>query len=443
VPTYGRPIMYGAGGVMIAGGLASCFTALARPAKLRYAMCGIFLGLGAVVIGGALISGLSAPGTATTANPMGTSYVDSSLLQTAMFGGGGAIVGSIATGLVGNIWSGVDDRERVVDVNNAAMWDPQQSETTCGDVKALHGRTVGLDIIAERAATGLGSEALPLKMRVALSGQSTQPVDLRGVRQTLASCGVLRVQLSPDVVYEEFTDDYTPPVTPAQVNLAAQPVFGHIVPPEGITLPPMEIRQRLIPKTAVVHGMSPELLLSVERTCRGEAPATPPGKRRPGFRPQVPQVPVPGPPVVSPEEEPLPPEGPAPAETPPPPPASALPPEDVFFATPGLFLPRATAGQSEDGECSLAVERARFSDCEGQCAKALSVAPCMLEFRKCYLDSRGSSQVQHDRDQCNLSWEQCLFRVGISPGTWRRCVEGCSQANQPYGCQKKPERSGP
>jgi hypothetical protein len=121
-----------------------------------------------------------------------------------------------------------------------------------------------------------------------------------------------------------------------------------------------------------------------------------------------------------------------------------LPPEELFFTTPGQVPPRANNDRPDEGECSLESERARFSECEGQCARALSLGTCMLDFRKCYLDSRGSTQVQHDRDQCNLAWEQCLFRVGVSPGSWRRCVEGCSQSNQPYSCQKKPERrTGP
>ena len=439
-PTLGRPIMYGVGGAMIAGGLAACFTALARPAQLRYAMCGIFTGLGAAVIGGAVISGLAVPGTETKTNPTGTPYIDTSLLQTMMLGGGGAIAGSVATGLVGNLWSGFDDRVRSMDVNNAALWDTQQAEANCGPVTALYGRTVGLDIIAENAATGPGSEATPLKLRIALSSQSTQPVDLRGLRQSLPSCGVLRVQLNPDVVYEEFADDYTPPVPPDQMNLAAQPIFGHISPTEGLTLPLIEGRHRQQPKAAAVHGLSSETLVNVERRCRGEEVALP-GKKLPGNRPPGTKPPVLRP-TPAPEQDPATTEPAQPTpETLAPPPASALPPEELFFATPGQILPRANGDQSEDGECSLSSERARFSDCEGQCAKALSLSPCVLDFRKCYLDSRGSTQVQHDRDQCNLAWEQCLFRVGVSPGSWRRCVEGCSQANHPYSCQqKKPER---
>ena len=67
-----------------------------------------------------------------------------------MIGGGGAIVGSIATGIVGRLWSGLRrPGARAVDVNNAALWDAQQSESTCGQVSALYGRTVALDIVAE------------------------------------------------------------------------------------------------------------------------------------------------------------------------------------------------------------------------------------------------------------------------------------------------------
>lgn len=444
-PTIGRPVMYGVGGGLAVGGLASCFTALARPSKLRYALCGILTGLGAAVAGGALVSSLTVPGSVTTSNALGTPLLDPSLLQTMMFAGGGALGGSIVTGIVGNLWRGYEDRVRAVDVNNAALWDAQQSEATCGQVTALYGRAVGLDIVAENAQTGPGSEAMPLKMRVALSGQSTQPVDMRALRQALPSCGALRVQLSPEVVYEEFAEDYTPPVTPEQINLAAQPIFGQILPRDGLTLSPPEVRQRVVPKTAIVPGISPEILVNVERGCRGEAPL-PPSAKRPGFtggpRPSVPR---PAPRPLPPEQEPAD-QTPADTATPAPeapPPPGAVSSEELFFSTPGLLPPRSSAGQSEEGECSLPAARARFSDCESQCAKALSLSPCVLEFRKCYLESRGSTQVQRDRDQCGLSWEQCLFRVGVSPGSWRRCVEGCAQANEPYNCQKKPERSGP
>lgn len=447
-PSIGRPVMYGVGGGLVVGGLASCFSALARPAKVRLALCGILTGLGAAVVGGALVSSLTVPGSVTTSNMLGTPLLEPSLLQTLMFAGGGLIGGSVVTGIVGNVWRGYEDRVRSVDVNNAALWDAQQSEATCGQVTALYGRAVGLDIIAENAQTGLGSEAMPLKMRVALSGQSTQPVDLRALRQALPSCGALRIQLNPEVVYEEFTEDYTPPVTPEQVNLAAHPIFGQVLPRDGLTLPPPEVRQRVVPKTAVVPGISPETLVNVERQCRGEAPLSPPGKRPAVAGGPRPSVPRPAPRPLPPEQEPADqapsePAGPAPEAPPPPPPPGAVSSEELFFTTPGLLPPRSSAGQSEEGECSLPAARARFSDCEGQCSRALSLSPCVLEFRKCYLESRGSTQVQRDRDQCGLSWEQCLFRVGVSPGSWRRCVEGCAQANEPYSCQKKPERSGP
>ena len=187
-------------------------------------------------------------------------------------------------------------------------------------------------------------------------------------------------------------------------------------------------------------------MANVERQCRGEAPLPPSAKRPAVAGGPRPFAPRPAPRPLPPEQEPADqtPGDPGPAvEAPPPPPPGALPSEELFFSTPGLLQPHGSAGQSEEGECSLPATRARFSDCEGQCARALSLTPCMLEFRKCYLESRGSTQVQRDRDQCSLSWEQCLFRVGVSPGSWRRCVEGCAQANEPYNCQKKPERLSP
>lgn len=446
--SYGPPILYGVGGAMVLGGLVSCFSALARPAKLRYAMCGILTGLGASVVGGALVGSLTQPGSVTTMSPMGMPLIPSSTMQTLMLAGGGLVGGSIVTGLVANIWDGYDDRVRTVELNNQTLWDPQQSETTCGDVTPLHGRTVGLDIVAERATAGLGSDEVPIKLRVALGSQSTQPVDLRGLRQALSSCGALRVQLSPDVVYEEYTEDYTPPVTPDQMNLSAQPVFGRIEPKEGIVLSGTEGRHRpVVNKSAFFHGVSADLLANVDRYCRGDGPPVVTGKRPPPVinGPKLAKHPGLRPPpapegTAEPTEPPQMAENAAngPPEAPPPPPPSALPPEDVFVSTPGTTLPQ--TGLGDEGECSLSAARSRFNDCESQCARAWSMSTALLDFRKCYLDSRGSMQVQHDRDQCNLTWEQGLLRTNVSPASWRRCVEGCAESNVPYSCQKAADR---
>lgn len=435
-PTLGRYVMYGGGGALAAGGLASCFAALARGTTLRYTLCGLMTGLGASVLGGAFASSLYYPGMAPTVkDPVGVPLISTPTFQTLTVAGGGIIAGAVVSGILASIWRGFDDRARVVNLDNSALWDQQQGETTCGQVTALSGRAMGLDVVTERAGSGLGTEVQPLKIRVVVGNQSTQTVDLQGLRAALPSCGALRVTLNPDVLYEQYTDDYMPPVSPAQVNLAAQPMFGQVVPRDGLVLPVLEAKQR-VPAKSFVPGISAEVLASVERSCRGEAPAKPatttpdfvrhptPAGSQTGTDPE-PAV------VVPPPVEP----GPVVDLTP-------RPPEDTYVATPGLS-PQRRSGQADDGECGFLAQRIRITDCEHQCGKAHQLTSCVFDFRKCQIEARSSTQPQRERDLCDLAWEQCLIKGGISTSTWRRCVEGCAEVAESPSCREPVKSNMP
>src|SRR5262249_7836336 len=142
-----------------------------------------------------------------------------------------------------------------------------------------------LDIVAENAGEGPGSEGRPLRTRIAITNDNFQSVDLRGLRQALASCGVLRINLSPDQIYEEFTEDYFPPFNPDQAPASSHVVHGQLIPVEGITLPALEGRARrpLGRVVSVVPGISEEMLSSTERRCRAAIGGfAPPPRSRPG-----------------------------------------------------------------------------------------------------------------------------------------------------------------
>ena len=85
--------MYGAGGALAAGGLASCIASIARPTKLRLALCGIMVGLGGSVVMGAVLSnypnGSTGTGTSTMA---GATLFDTKTFQQ-MAIAGAALVG--------------------------------------------------------------------------------------------------------------------------------------------------------------------------------------------------------------------------------------------------------------------------------------------------------------------------------------------------------------
>ena len=91
--------------------------------------------------------------------------------------------------------------------------------------------------------------------------------------------------------------------------------------------------------------------------------------------------------------------------------------------------------QDEVSECSAESQQARFADCEQQCGRSLELSGCLLEFRKCHVAARSSAQPQKERDACDLAWEQCMYKTNVAPGSWRRCVEGCTQANEPPACR--------
>ena len=268
-PTYGRPIMYAAGSGLVVGGLVSCFMALSRPSRTRQALCGVLTGLGGSVLAGSVLSTLPSPNKVAQPGQPTPTLIDAAQYQQILLAGAGLAGGAVATGAIASLWRGYDDRARVVTIDNASLWDEQQPEQTCGALKPLLGRTVGLEIVAENAAQGLGSEAQPMKLRVAIAHAATQPVDLTPLRQALPSCGTLTVRIVPDVVYERFSEDFTPPVTPDLINKAAQPIYGHIVPADGMTLPVMEGRLRPTGKQGV-PGLPAETLARVERACRGE-----------------------------------------------------------------------------------------------------------------------------------------------------------------------------
>ena len=444
-PTYGRPIMYAAGSALVVGGLVSCFLSLSSPRRSRQAMCGLLTGLGGSVLAGAILSTLPSQTKVAQPGQPAPTLIEPAMYQQILLAGAGLSGAAVASGVVASLWRGYDDRARVIRIDNASLWDEQQPEQTCGALKPLLGRTVGLEIVAENAAQGLGSEVQPMKMRVAIAHAATQPIDLTPLRQALPSCGVLTVRIVPDVVYERFTEDFTPPVSPDLMHQAAQPIYGHIVPPDGLTLSTMEGRLRPTSKQGV-PGLPAETLARVERACRGEAePVVPaPGKappRRPTSSPtptptpaQTPSQTPPGPgtPVEPAQPEPV-----APVPTPP------APRPDEFVLTPGVTLAPRPSDQPAEGECSLENQQSRVRDCEHQCGKALSLMPCVLEYRKCAIDARYSASPDKDRALCDLGFEQCLYRVGVSTSSWHRCVEGCYEVNEPPRCKYKPPRLTP
>ena len=107
--------------------------------------------------------------------------------------------------------------------------------------------------------------------------------------------------------------------------------------------------------------------------------------------------------------------------------------------TPGLTPQRRplARGDGDEGECSAEAHQARFADCEHQCGRALELHTCLFDFRQCHINARGAALPQKEHDACDLAWEQCLFKANIAPGSWRRCVEGCTLAHEPEGCKPK------
>ncbi len=238
--TWGRPVVYAAGGVLAAGGIISCFAALGRPTKVRLSMCGILTGLGGSVIGGAYISSLPGSSMSTSSGSGGmsttpTSLIDMTTFRTFTFAGLGLVGASIVTGIIGASWRGDMDRERTIETEAVQSWNTQMGEQSCGSAKSLAGRTATLEVTTEYLSDGVGSEGAPLKVRVAVGGQPTQAVDLRPLRKALPSCGALRVQLSPDIMYESYVEEYVPPAPPDQMTALrpGQTARRHLAAPGG------------------------------------------------------------------------------------------------------------------------------------------------------------------------------------------------------------------
>lgn len=450
-PEWGRYAMYGAGGAVAATGLATCIATLARPSRVRLALCGIFVGLGGAVLAGAAMSALPSPTStgATPSSPGFTPLIDTTTFRTLAIAGAGLVGGSIFSGIIGGTWRGHIERERTIENESIQTWDPQTSEQACGAAQPLAGRVAALEVTSEYLTDGLGSDASPLKLRVALGGQTSQSVDLRPLRAALPSCGALRVQLVPDIVYETFSDDYIPPVPPDQMLPSGRPVHGLIGPRDGIWLSAGHVERHIQNnKPSIIAGISPDVLAAVERRCRGDQPpasADEDEPRRPAPRPTASRRPPP-PPVASEPEEVATPAAPQTPPTPTPMTSSATDrpaggsgagSDGSFAATPGLTPQRRPlAGSEGELECSAESQQARFADCEHQCGRALELSACLFAFRKCHINARSAPMPQKERESCDLAWEQCLFNANVAPGSWRRCVDGCVQANEPANCKK-------
>ena len=428
-PDWGRYAMYGAGGALAAGGLASCIASIARPTKLRLALCGIMVGLGGSVVLGAVLSNYPNGSTGgSTTSMAGATLFDTKTFQQMAIAGAALVGVSIISGMISASWRDFLDRERTVEIENAQTWDPQTSEQNCGGHRSIAGKVASLEVTADNLTEGLGSEASPMRMRVAMTGQSVQAVDLRGLRNAIPSCGDLHVRISPEIMYEEYAvDDYMPSLMPGEATSVARPIHGIIVPREGIVLSAPETVRKGPQSRMPVPGISLEVLARLEKRCRGESPdgasptgsAPTPTERRPPRRPPR-EVPREASEPAEPQEAPPRTVQEAPAATPP---------------APSLTPSRAPLALPEVNECSADAQQARFADCEHQCGRALELSACLFDFRKCHIAARGSAQPQKERDACDLTWEQCLFKANVAPGSWRRCVEGCQQANEPAACR--------
>lgn len=416
-PSFGRPMMYGVGGALAAGGLVSCFAGIANPTKVRLSLCGILTGLGGAFVTGAVISSL--PGTGSATGMTSTGLIDVPTFQTLMITGGALAGVSVLSGLVSVGWRDSVERERTTDIENPQAWDPQSGEQNCGGSRPIAGRTASLEITAEHLTEGLGSDASPLKMRVVMTGQASQAIDLRGLRAALPSCGAFTVRLVPEIMYEESpSDDFLPPVLPGEMHSATRPIHGSVSPREGISLPAGNPDAKPSNKLAV-PGISADVLSTLERRCRGETGPVSPAPLTREARPT---------PVRAPARE-------APA------PAAALPTEPaVPAATPPERVPT-TSGTPpvEAGECSAHSKQLRYVDCENQCGRTLEATSCLFEFRKCHLAARTSTQPTAGREACDLAWEQCLDKVRVPQGGWRRCVDTCVQGTEPSACRSNPE----
>lgn len=397
---YGAPAMYAVGGLLSAGGLVNCILAAKYHTKVRYALCGSLLGSGVSLIGGVALSqtALSPPALPTPPPAPALQYMT--------YAGAATLGAGALLALPALLWKGETHRTRVVEQPNKALWDTTQPETTCGSERPLVGRTATLELIAERAPDGPGSEADPLKLRVALTDEGSATVDLRPLRQGLADCGVVRVQLSPDTLYDQFAEDWVP-TTPPQADQVGRPIHGLLYPREGFTLRALESKGRKLTSRTSMPGIDEDLLGVVGKRCRAEIARE--GSQRAQELSRAAAAAATPVPVT-----------PAPAP--------------VVAPTPTPVQAQAAPVQAQGGDCSAEARQIIQRDGELSCGKSLEISQCVFDRRKCLIDARYSTQKARDEELCELSWEKCLFKVGIGPGAWGRCVESYQKRNEPAGC---------
>ncbi len=95
--------------------------------------------------------------------------------------------------------------------------------------------------------------------------------------------------------------------------------------------------------------------------------------------------------------------------------------------------------RADSGECSPERRQDVVRECELSCSKSLEISTCLFDRRKCMIEARYSQQRQRDQELCDLSWERCIFKSGIGPGSWDRCVDGCRKKNELSLCPPSGE----
>jgi hypothetical protein len=405
---YARPAMYAVGGLLAVGGIVNCILSIQKGTRARYALCGSLLGSGVMIGLGAGLSQIPTTREDMLGMPVQQPLIGVDVFKGLVYGGAALVGVAAAAGVASAVWKGGVERTRVIEQPRASLWDRRQAEQHCGPARPLVGRTATLEISAERVPEGAGSEGEPLKMRVALGEEGKVAVDLRALRQALPECGVLRVQLNPDTLYEQFSEDYVPPGAPEAGQGLGRPIHGQVLPREGLTLQALEGRaargQRV---RGGVSGFPDDVLAAMGKRCRAELARGGRYDGRPASQGFAPAEREPG------EEM-----------GPPAPPLPAAPAEG------------AGAGAGDDGPCSPEKRQALVRDCEHSCGKSLEISACLFDRRKCQIDARYSQQRGRDQELCELNWEKCLFKAGVGPGAWGRCVEGCQKKNEVLMCRE-------
>ncbi|MCS6915091.1 MAG: hypothetical protein NZ890_17915 [Myxococcota bacterium] len=422
---FALPAMYAVGGLLGAAGLVNCILAINKSSPVRWALCGSMFGSGAAIALGAGLSHIASGAELDPLNPMRQTeripVIGTEVFQGLTYAGVGTLGMAGIAGIAAGLWRGETERKRVVETPQVALWDEQRGEQVCGPARPMVGRTATLEIVAERATQGPGSENDPLKLRVALGDEGVAAVDLRPLRQALSSCGVLRVQVNPDTLYEQFVPDFVPPQPPPQVPVS-RPIHGRILPEGGLTLQGLEGRPRRASGRQPVPGFSDEVIGAIERRCRaeiargGELRTEPPHGEWVATRSERPRGEPTGP-------------------TSPPSPAGEVAGEPEFADPPEAEPAPAPSQAPQKAECAAETKQTIQRDCEHSCGKTLEAAPCVFERRKCLIDARYSQQKQRDLELCDLAWEKCLFKSGVSPGAWARCIEACQRKNEASMCR--------